>query len=90
MFGSVPSTSLSIGKVISGLSKSLSIVNQLLPLYREIKPVIGNAKTILNTLKEVGNNKSVNLKKENISNTIKDTSQIESISSTNNNPVFFN
>ena len=91
MFGSAPSSGLSLGKVISGISKSLSVVNQLLPLYREIKPVIGNVKNILNTLKEVGNIKSIPEKKNltsSVSNKTKDTSIIESTSS--NNPVFFN
>lgn len=92
MFGSVPSSGLSLGKIISGISKSLSVVNQLLPLYREIKPVIGNAKTILSTLKEVGSVKAISSQKiinQSDPNNTKDTSINESISS-NNQPVFFN
>ena len=92
MFGSVPSSGLSLGKIISGISKSLSVVNQLLPLYREIKPVIGNAKTILSTLKEVGSVKAISSQKiinQSDPNNTKDTSVNESISS-NNQPVFFN
>lgn len=93
MFGNIPTSGLTLGKVISGISKSLNVVNQLIPLYREVKPVIGNAKTILSTLKELGNTpkKSEPEKQiKKIDNLLqkKDDSFSQIIS--NNNPVFFN
>jgi len=52
MFGnSYVSSGLSLTKVLGGISKTLSIANQVIPLYREAKPMINNAKTILNVLK---------------------------------------
>lgn len=44
--------SLSLGKIIGGLSKTLNIVNQALPLYKQIKPIIKNASGILSVFKE--------------------------------------
>lgn len=87
MYGDVPTSGLTIGKVFSGISKSLNVVNQLIPIYREVKPVIGNAKNILNVFKEFNDNSSK--KGKNITTIIKkkDTLNIESTS--NNNPVFF-
>lgn len=95
MFGNTPTSGLSIGKVISGISKSLNVANQLIPIYREVKPVIGNAKTILSTLKEFRNPNIKNTQKTILNknkNIKKDISLKENTSniSTNNNPVFFN
>lgn len=95
MFGNTPTSGLTIGKVISGISKSLNVVNQLIPIYKEVKPVIGNAKTILSTLKEFGNTniksaqKTIINKNEIIKKDIPLKENISNIS-TNNNPVFFN
>jgi len=43
---------LSLGKIISGVSKTLNIVNQAIPLYNQIRPVIKNASGILNIFRE--------------------------------------
>ncbi len=53
MFGNPVSSGLSLTKVLGGLSKTLNIANQVIPLYREAKPMIQNAKTILSVLKDV-------------------------------------
>lgn len=71
MYGSIPTNSLNISKVIGGISKSLNIVNQVIPLYKEMKPIITNAGSILSVFKEMSKNDSnlvtnqVNIKKEN-------------------------
>lgn len=43
---------LSLGKIVGGLSKTLNIVNQALPLYKQIRPIISNAGSILNIFRE--------------------------------------
>lgn len=91
MFNGITTTGLTLGKVISGISKSLNVVNQLIPLYREVKPVINNVKTVLGTMKEVSNANTNKDIKNHITETKiikKDISTIGNIS--NNNPVFFN
>lgn len=56
MFGQPPiSSSFSIGKVIGGISKTLNVVNQVIPLYREAKPMIQNARNAFSLIKEFTN-----------------------------------
>ena len=54
MFGNPYGTGLSFTKVLSGLSKTLNVANQVIPIYREAKPMIHNAKTIFSALKDIG------------------------------------
>lgn len=44
---------LSLGKIIGGLSRTLQIANQIIPLYQRAKPTIINARNMLNMLKEI-------------------------------------
>ena len=46
---------LSFGKILGGISKTLGVVNQIIPIYKEAKPMINNAKTALSIVKEFGN-----------------------------------
>jgi len=79
-----PYQTLSIGKVIQGLSKTLNIINQAIPLYTEVKPIIKNASSILNVFKEMN---KIDIKKDTSNIT---TNTIKKIPSTlNSNPTFF-
>ena len=70
MFGpKIPSSPFSFGKVLSGISKTLGVVNQVLPIYKEAKPMIQNAKTAFSLVKEFGNsatNRVMETKEKNI------------------------
>ncbi len=88
MFGTPVNSGLTLTKVISGISKTLNIANQVIPLYKEAKPMINNARTVLSVLKGMGNtnnnktnnnNKVIEQKKEPIKNTTIST----------NSPKFF-
>ena len=88
MFGAPVRTGLTLTKVLGGISKTLGIANQVIPLYREAKPMIKNARTILSVLKDM--NKPVNnkpSKTKQIRETKKDTSSISV--KTVNSPSFF-
>ncbi len=90
MFGAPVSQGLTLSKVISGISKTLGIANQVIPLYREAKPMIQNARTILGVLKDLNKpsqNNSNNGKNKEI--TKKSTIPKESTYIKANNPVFF-
>jgi len=95
MFGTPVSSGLTLGKVISGISKTLSVANQVIPLYQQAKPMIHNAKTILSVLKDVNkpntNTISNNKKATNniVTNSEKSITSKEPIIRTNNSPVFF-
>ena len=82
---------LTFGKVISGISKTLNIVNQAIPLYKQVRPIISNAGSILSIFKEFNKpDIDTNIKEKSI--TLKDTSlplksTIKRIST--NSPTFF-
>lgn len=59
---------LSLTKVISGLSKTLQIANQVIPLYYKAKPIITNTKSVLKTLKNTTNQEPKIIKTTNIQN----------------------
>ena len=82
---------LTFGKVISGISKTLNIVNQAIPLYKQVLPIINNAGSILSIFKEFNKpDTDTNIKEKSI--ILKDTSlplksTIKRI--TTNSPTFF-
>lgn len=83
---------LSLTRVLGGLSKTLSIANQAIPIYKEIKPMIGNARKVMSVLKEFNSSqnndkKSYNTEKKTIEMTAK--KEITQSSVTSSNPVFF-
>lgn len=90
MFGTnIARSSLSLTKVLSGISKGLGIVNQAIPIYKEIKPMMSNAKKVLEIAKEF--NKSSNTKtidvtpKKEVTKTV--TPSV--LTNSSHNPVFF-
>lgn len=88
MFGNsmIPRT-FSFTKVLGGLSKTLNVANQLIPLYNQAKPLISNARNILGVLKEFNDNPTP--KKNNIIETTNYEIKKEEKSSNFNNPTFF-
>lgn len=58
MFGAPINNGLTFTKLLGGISKTLSIANQVIPIYREAKPMINNAKTILSVLKGMNTSNS--------------------------------
>ena len=87
MFGSSVTNGLTLTKVLSGISKTLNVANQVIPLYREAKPMINNAKTILNVLKEFNKKPKSNLANENTDTNKKNTLPEKNYSF--NSPSFF-
>lgn len=89
MYGTnVLTTGLTLSKVLSGISRGLTIANQILPIYQQAKPMISNARKIMGVLKEFNtptltNNKTI----IEGNSTIKKTVTNNAIS--NSNPVFF-
>ena len=66
---------LSISKVIKGISKTLNIANQVIPLYQKVKPIINNASSILSVFKEFNSNDDKNTTSSS-SNNIKTTPKV--------------
>lgn len=92
MFGGPVTSGLTFTKVLGGISKTLGVANQIIPLYREAKPMINNARTILSVLKDVnkGSKTSSNNKKTTNDSSSTNTNNTSSkVIRNNNNPVFF-
>lgn len=90
MFGPNIGSGITLSSVLGGISKGLGILNQAIPLYKEIKPMIGSAKKVMSVLQELkvnSNNNSTNNNKTTIEVTPeeKKTVKYESQSA----PVFF-
>ena len=87
------SSALSFGKVIGGLSKTLGVVNQIIPIYKEAQPIINNAKNAFGIIKEFKNtatNKIINNTEKNIKPIKEKINAIKSANFSNyNGPTFF-
>lgn len=72
MFGANIGRGLTLTSVLGGISKGLGILNQAIPLYREIKPMIGSARKVMSVLQElkVNNNNNTNNSTSNNKTTI--------------------
>jgi len=92
---------INFSSILNGTQKTLGIVNQALPLIKEARPVINNAKTMFRVMNEfkkseipVTNN--INNSNSNISNntnvnndTVNETETIKTPTYQNNLPTFF-
>ena len=72
----------SLLQLIGGLSKTLNIANQMIPIYKQVKPLISNSKNVLSNLQKLNINKATNINKQSIPNT-------QNIVSNTNSPTFF-
>ena len=93
MFGAVRS-GITLSSVLGGISKGLGILNQAIPLYREIKPMIGSARKVMNVLQELKVNNNSNNTTNSTSNnktTIEVTPEEKKIVTyeSQSTPVFF-
>jgi len=89
MFGTnTINSGLTFGKVLNGISKSLSIANQVIPLYQQAKPMINNTKTILDVLKGLKNDYQPAQKTSN-NKTITEEVEYQVIQQSTNSPTFF-
>lgn len=103
MFPGAGATSgLTFAKVVSGISKSLGIANQAIPIYKEVKPIVGKAKGMVSLVSEFrkvpSGNKSANTSviKQNLYNNKFAHTAVAKLQTTstkkqdlNSNPVFF-
>ena len=93
MFGANIGRGLTLTSVLGGISKGLGIINQAIPLYREIKPMIGSARKVMSVLQELKVNNNSNNTNNSTSNN-KTTIDIEENKkivneSSQSAPVFF-
>ena len=92
MFGSNVTSGFTLTKVLGGISRGLSIANQVIPLYQQVKPMVQSAKKVIGVLGELNktnnNNSNSSNNKTTVEVTPKEKTEPIRIQSTNN-PVFF-
>lgn len=91
MFGPRIFSGLSFTRVLGGISKTLNVVNQVIPIYKQAKPMISNARNALSLIKEFGNSTTTRVM-EKTNNNLKDVKEkIQTISKSSNQkgPTFF-
>lgn len=75
-------TTLTLPKILSTISQGLNIANKAIPIYKEVKPMITNAKKLMYIAKsfntELPNKKKTTQRKKEVIKT-----------SSSNNPIFF-
>ena len=91
MFPQAIRTGLSLPKILTGINKTLTVANQIIPIYVQAKPMIQNMKGAFQIAKEfMSQPKTPN--KPQTNSTTKPTStppQTKRIQSSVSNPVFF-
>lgn len=78
------------GSILSNAQKTLNVVNQTIPVVKQIGPVVNNAKTmfkVMNEFKKVDSKPEITNKPKKIENNTKENTK--KIESSNNNPTFF-
>lgn len=91
MFNTPPiSSPFSIGKIVGGLSKTLGVVNQIIPLYKEAKPMIQNARNAMSLIKEFSNTTTNKIKTNTEKNMTPIKEKIEIIKNINEQSNFQN
>lgn len=82
---------LSLTKIIGGLSKTLQIANQVIPLYQKAKPMISNAKSLFSIVKEMGksNKEESTTQPQTIENNINNTTNASIKKENTTSPTFF-
>ncbi len=86
---------LSLGSIVSGTQRTLGIVNQAIPIIKQMSPVVKNAKTMFRVMNEfkktdvpaTSNKKINNQRKNNVQTEVK--TDDANITSNNNGPTFF-
>lgn len=58
----------SLLNLVGGLSKTLNIATQMIPIYKQVKPLIANSNKILNNLQNIKIPKNQNNKVDNNKN----------------------
>lgn len=80
-------SSFSLTKILGGISKTLGIVNQAIPIYKELKPMVSNARKLMDIAKEFKSTPANNEKKVEKPSELTSKKEVSVIPTSN--PVFF-
>ena len=88
LFGS---SGVSIGNFLNGTQRVLNIANQTIPLVKQVKPLVGNAKTMFKVMNEFKRAEKPNIQNQNIEkiNSTSNSNNSDNLVSNNSGPQFF-
>ena len=72
---------IDFNKILNGTSKTLNVINQAIPIYYQVKPIITNAKTFFKVANIIKNDTST------VTNVVKDVAKASEVAT--GNPTFF-
>lgn len=81
--GSATKSTFTFTGLLNGASKTLGVINQAIPVFYQVKPIINNAKTMYRVAKEINSND----KKNNSTNTNSSNNSNNTNNTSNNNDV---
>jgi len=72
---------IDFNKILSGTSKTLNVINQAIPIYYQVKPIIANAKTLFRVANII--------KSDNVVSNVTKVADTAVASNVTGNPTFF-
>ena len=91
--GATKASTFTFSGLLNGASKTLGVINQAIPVFYQVKPIINNAKTMYRVAKEINSNdrKNTNTNNSNNSNNSNNNTSTNNVSNNNdvNKPNFF-
>lgn len=89
----IPKAGINWGNILNNTQKTLSIINQAIPVFYQVKPIWNNAKTMFKVMGEMGKISSNNNSRSNVSNnnftSTTATNQNQESTFQNDGPSFF-
>lgn len=76
-------------ELLEGTKKTLDVVNQAIPIYYQVKPIISNAKTLFKVANVINNNTTEVIAKNEEKNQSEIKEEVSTTSSKNNSPIFY-
>ena len=76
-------------ELLEGTKKTLDVVNQAIPIYYQVKPIITNAKTLFKVANVINNNTTEAIAKNEEKNQSEIKEEVSTTSSKNNSPIFY-
>lgn len=89
--GATKASTFTFSGLLNGASKTLGVINQAIPVFYQVKPIINNAKTMYRVAKEINSNDRKNTSTNSSNNNSNNNTKTNNVSNNNdvNKPNFF-
>ena len=89
--GATKASTFTFSGLLNGASKTLGVINQAIPIFYQVKPIINNAKTMYRVAKEINSNDRKNTSTNSSNNNSNNNTKTNNVSNNNdvNKPNFF-